>query len=223
MRPGLEVSNNKVSKRSTTSIRGWWMTTTAKTLSLRVTLRKAAMQSSASVAERPDVGSSQNRIGALAATPRAKITRRRCPPEIPRTSGPPMYVCCTSARPNSSINASVKSRAACFPECAPGCCFKRALNSMASRTRQCAGMWSSCPTEAAMRLKVVGSRGCPFTRTSPSCALLFFMANMSNKVVLPDPLGPMTATSSPDLNSPEHGSKICCVLPPGRPTEKAKP
>mmetsp|Transcript_29730 Transcript_29730/g.74883 ORF Transcript_29730/g.74883 Transcript_29730/m.74883 type:complete len:207 (-) Transcript_29730:7-627(-) len=97
----------------------------------------------------------------------------------------------------------------------PGCCFSAASNSRASRTFQCAGISSSWLTYAAMRGKSLESLGRPLTKTSPLYLAVFFIANMSNKVVFPQPLGPMIATSCPASKCPEHGSKMVCFPPFG--------
>mmetsp|Transcript_94216 Transcript_94216/g.288247 ORF Transcript_94216/g.288247 Transcript_94216/m.288247 type:complete len:209 (-) Transcript_94216:518-1144(-) len=144
MRPGLEVSNTSVSNTSATSLRGWWITTNTRTFNRLATTRKALMQSSASVADRPDVGSSQKSSEACAATPRASVTRRRWPPEMLLTSGPPMISSATSAILNASRITSIQSP---MHSCERiGCLLSVALKRTASRTVQCDGIMSSCPT-----------------------------------------------------------------------------
>mmetsp|Transcript_103137 Transcript_103137/g.330676 ORF Transcript_103137/g.330676 Transcript_103137/m.330676 type:complete len:323 (-) Transcript_103137:67-1035(-) len=171
------------------------------------TVRRALTQDSASVAESPDVGSSQKSNEACAATPLANVTRRRWPPEMPRTSWLPMYDSATPLSPKVSSKTSIQPST--FSWARLGCRFSAALNLIASRTFQWGGIMSSWPTYAAILLKSL-SLGSPFTRTSPSYLLVFFMANMSSKVVLPQPLGPISATISPASKWPEHGSRMSC-------------
>mmetsp|Transcript_99270 Transcript_99270/g.266673 ORF Transcript_99270/g.266673 Transcript_99270/m.266673 type:complete len:208 (-) Transcript_99270:184-807(-) len=193
------------------------MTTSTRTFILFATTRKAFTQSSASVADKPEVGSSQKRIEACAATPRANVTRRRWPPEMPRTCAPPMYVSATLLSPKASSKLSMKSPTFFREGPVALCCHLRvALNSSASLTFQCAGMWSSCPTYAAMRRKSTGSLAWPLTSTSPLYCEVFFIASMSSSVDLPQPLGPMMATSWPGSKWPEHGSKMVFDSPFGK-------
>mmetsp|Transcript_120573 Transcript_120573/g.346404 ORF Transcript_120573/g.346404 Transcript_120573/m.346404 type:complete len:239 (+) Transcript_120573:1241-1957(+) len=191
---------------SATSARGWWMTTTQVTKSLLQMVRKAEMQTSASVADRPEVGSSQKSREAWAATPRAKLTRRLWPPEIPRTSSPPIMLSWTSCKPK--VSSKMPTQLSGFLCPSVGGCFNLALNNTASRTFQCAGIMSSWPTYAAMRRNRRCFRGRPFTQTSPSYLAVFFSASMSRSVVLPLPLGPISAMSSPGAKCPETGSKM---------------
>ena len=51
-------------------------------------------------------------------------------------------------------------------------------------------------------------RGRPFRKTSPSYGAVFFPATMSRSVVLPHPLGPMSATMLPEANTPLIGDRI---------------
>mmetsp|Transcript_121735 Transcript_121735/g.303743 ORF Transcript_121735/g.303743 Transcript_121735/m.303743 type:complete len:252 (+) Transcript_121735:982-1737(+) len=199
------------------------MTTRVKTFILLAMTRKALTHNSASVAESPEVGSSQNNKEARAATPRASVTRLRWPPEIPRTCAPPMYVSATPVKPKDSSKLSMKL-AATLREVpiVPAGRLSAALNSKASRTFQWAGISSSCPTYAAMRGKSVGSRDWPLTKTSPEYDAVFFIASMSNNVDLPQPLGPMMATNWPASKWPEQGSKMVLFSPPGIIAEKAK-
>mmetsp|Transcript_11086 Transcript_11086/g.23534 ORF Transcript_11086/g.23534 Transcript_11086/m.23534 type:complete len:259 (-) Transcript_11086:139-915(-) len=166
---------------------------------------------SASVELRPEVGSSQKSRLAPLSSPLLRVTRRFCPPEMPRTSWFPILVSATFASPKSVRCISITfgrflRSSVCMP---PDGRLRasRKLKVIVSFTVRCAYIRSSCGTYAETREYSL-SRARPLSSTSPSYALVLRAARMSNNVDLPQPEGPMIAASVPGAKWPEHGARI---------------
>ena len=95
------------------------------------------------------------------------------------------------------------------------------MNSTTSETVQYEGITSCCGTYDVMR-ENCRFRGRPFRKTSPLCGPVFFPAMMSRSVVLPHPLGPISATMLPEANTPLIGDRIVFLsFSPVRPLRTA--
>mmetsp|Transcript_9216 Transcript_9216/g.32021 ORF Transcript_9216/g.32021 Transcript_9216/m.32021 type:complete len:205 (-) Transcript_9216:267-881(-) len=183
--------------------RGWWMVhRTVRPLAARPFITSTTFL--AWKESRPEVGSSRkSRLGVpTISTPMEH--RRLSPPETPRGKPPgrPHSVSAASLRPSSSMRlATVATLSASGT---PGGWRRRAWSSRVSRTVRNGTSCSSCMTYAAMERKA-GVRGAPPARTSPVQWPPAGRRPQSafSRLVLPEPVGPMTARTWPGRAAPE--------------------
>mmetsp|Transcript_85633 Transcript_85633/g.261991 ORF Transcript_85633/g.261991 Transcript_85633/m.261991 type:complete len:213 (-) Transcript_85633:204-842(-) len=199
-------------------LRGWWMVTTtvcpcwAKALSVCMTCIAWKLS-------KPDVGSSRKTMRGWWINSQPMLTRLRSPPEMPRCPGRslPMTVSAAGKRPKREMAASTRWARSTA-------CGKRSLatKDKVSRTVDNANKASSCSTYAVTEgtsRRVTGSMASPFapTRMSPSSRLPLGAAgvrpaNAFNNEVLPEPLGPRMANTSPGRARPLTPSSTTLAL-----------
>mmetsp|Transcript_35625 Transcript_35625/g.100847 ORF Transcript_35625/g.100847 Transcript_35625/m.100847 type:complete len:275 (+) Transcript_35625:1911-2735(+) len=128
------------------------------------------------------------------------LTRRFSPPERPRKNASPMYVCITFFSPSSWMMFMTRCTRLSFGMVAGRRSF--AWNIRYSITSEEPGKTSSCRTYPLILILMAGDATRPFRRTSPDIPRPERRpANMSSKVVLPAPLGPMRAAQLEPLTS----------------------
>mmetsp|Transcript_17177 Transcript_17177/g.49835 ORF Transcript_17177/g.49835 Transcript_17177/m.49835 type:complete len:233 (+) Transcript_17177:1904-2602(+) len=168
---------------------------------MQISLRWAMSRSTstaicAMLESRPEVGSSRRMTAGSTRSSCAMQTRLRSPPETPRCMAEPTFVSAHASRRSCRITSSTLALvpAASRPR------RRRARYVRLSRTVSSAYTTSSCSTKATRRLSAL-DQAKPSKRTAPSvsgmrCAMLV------RRVVLPEPLGPMSAVSLPALAAP---------------------
>lgn len=151
------------------------------------------------LASKPVVGSSRKRRRGSVTSSRPSIVRFFSPPEMPRTSSVPMSESAQASRDNSRIASSTMARFASGVSAREGR-RSSAENCKVSRTVSVPRSDSCCSQYPATRWKSLPG-GFPSTRmreAAPSRPCLR-PASASSSVDLPDPVGPITAVSSPGL------------------------
>mmetsp|Transcript_20596 Transcript_20596/g.70027 ORF Transcript_20596/g.70027 Transcript_20596/m.70027 type:complete len:200 (-) Transcript_20596:84-683(-) len=192
--------------------RGWWIEQTTvcpvRQRSRSVPTRERAVDESS-----PDVGSSRKRRAGAFTSSTAMAVRFLSPPETPRFIMSPILALETRSRPRSSMRRSTRSRRS-----ASGVlCGRRslALKRIVSRTVSALRRRSSWNTKPSLRLKAL-SMGLPSTRICPLTRLgSVRWASTLMRLVLPLPLGPMSASISPPERAPVTDERMARGSPVG--------
>mmetsp|Transcript_21093 Transcript_21093/g.62979 ORF Transcript_21093/g.62979 Transcript_21093/m.62979 type:complete len:269 (+) Transcript_21093:307-1113(+) len=183
---------------------GWWMDAMTATRLRRARSRSASTTAQAVDESRPDVGSSQQMSRGLVSISWPTMSRLRSPPEmvLALPSVLDTMVSAHDCRCRSSMDCST-----CSSFCARGMPARRSRAEKArdSRTVRPANVRSSCSMKATWRLRDEDqARSVPYHTwpelTGPRRAMAF------RRLVLPQPVGPMSATARPASTSPEHGA-----------------
>mmetsp|Transcript_23335 Transcript_23335/g.63275 ORF Transcript_23335/g.63275 Transcript_23335/m.63275 type:complete len:207 (+) Transcript_23335:1698-2318(+) len=187
--------------------------------SARAMSRSIRMTVSALDESRPLVGSSHTSTRGRARSSLAMLALLSSPPETPRCMVDPIDVCAQSSRPRSRITADTRSRLAAWDNSRGR--RRRALKSSVSCTVRFSMKMSRWRTYATSRRSTrrseSGTRRDAEANARPARSTSPVEGSRSpvrapSMVVLPAPLGPKMAKSSPAVAWPEKGwSK---VLPP---------
>mmetsp|Transcript_13941 Transcript_13941/g.43555 ORF Transcript_13941/g.43555 Transcript_13941/m.43555 type:complete len:245 (+) Transcript_13941:1237-1971(+) len=199
-----------LSKRAKISDDGWWIVHTHSracetAMSLSISIVECAPYESS-----PDVGSSRKMIEGSVTSSTPIAVRFFSPPESPLTYSLPTNVSAhVESRRLSSISSTIPSLLA------RGSARGRrryAEKRSASRGVVKGSNASCCITYATWLRKPTGSTSCPSTSTRPVIVLVRSdatrPARMLSSDVLPAPDGPMIATTSPLLMTPDIDLRI---------------
>mmetsp|Transcript_342 Transcript_342/g.983 ORF Transcript_342/g.983 Transcript_342/m.983 type:complete len:223 (-) Transcript_342:62-730(-) len=179
---------------------GWWMVV----MMLRPPVarpRSVATSCSAVVLSSPLVGSSSRSTDGLMRSSCPTETRLRSPPDTPRWKYPPMRVLRHLERP--SAFKTVVTRSVCSAMLMVRGSRRRAAKYSVSHTVSASYSRSSCKTNPTCRLARL-VMGLPLYKTCPLTSTVFGTRPpmMDSSDVFPDPLGPMSARSSPGRQHP---------------------
>ena len=166
----------------------------------------------------PDVGSSRNNASGSPTISTPIFTRFRSPPDTPRGNPPgdPTALVRTLCNPNSPM---IPVTAASTSSLVKLALRNEQCNVSVSSTVMNGNNNSSCMTYAVFSRANASSRASPFTRTSPRTTPPSGVRPDSafSRDVFPLPVGPMSASTSPDAPRPRRRAGSPCRRrhPPG--------
>mmetsp|Transcript_3345 Transcript_3345/g.11579 ORF Transcript_3345/g.11579 Transcript_3345/m.11579 type:complete len:227 (+) Transcript_3345:1370-2050(+) len=170
--------------------------------------RRASTTTQAVVESRPDVGSSQQSSRGFVSISWPTMRRFRSPPDTPRSMPPPTMASAQCDRRRSSMHSSTCRS---FSASVASARRSRAEKTSVSRMVRPGNTRSSCSMNATWRFSALDhARSAPYQTLPPLTGPRRAMA--LSRLVLPQPVGPMSAVSSPAGTSPLHGARATTSL-----------
>src|SRR4029453_8682104 len=211
-------SRMRTTRPAVAPMAGSWVTSTIVWPSWRFSSWSSATTWSAMAVSRLPVGSSAQTIAGRAARARAMVTRCCSPPDSSLGRWPVRW---PSPTRSSMRTAAALARRAGTPLSSSGSStFSAAVN-----TGMRLKAWKTKPMEVARWAVRLASeranRSWPATSTRPP-SMSSSPDRQFNRVVLPEPLGPMTATSSPRRTFRSSPARASTSMPPVRYTLRTR-
>mmetsp|Transcript_33028 Transcript_33028/g.99476 ORF Transcript_33028/g.99476 Transcript_33028/m.99476 type:complete len:254 (+) Transcript_33028:244-1005(+) len=181
---------------------GWWIDATTATRRCRARSRSASTTTHAVVESRPDVGSSQHNNRGFVSISWPTMRRLRSPPLMDFFSDDTGVSAHAVSRKSSSISSTRRN----FSSKDTSGSRRRAEKTSDSRTVKPGKTRSSCSMNATWRLRA-DDHATPSPYHTAPAEMGPRRASAFRSDVLPQPVGPMSATIWPASTSPEQGAR----------------